>query len=664
MRTFRAAPKEGAPVSDKGRAGAGAVAPWAVQALLARQPTDGHGPPVNWRVAAPVLAREPDDSDDEDDTGGGTATATQPATTATPPATPAPTPAATPAPTPAAAPGPAAATPVTAPKPGAGKQQPAKKPAPPASEQIAAHDIWKAAGMADLLGNPSEWTNQNMVNKVNQALGGNAQLRKPFFLKPIVASHIRPAVAAVQFPDPAKQRDDRLKEFANQLEYAAAAIGVFLAEKEKSDPNWSKLKSQQFKGQEETIGAQFAARYQGLHTEDTTAMQTYRAGATPPASASGGPASASGGPASASGGPASAAGSPAAASAPAASGIRPPDAPLTKDTAIAFVKANSTVNFGSDMAAMYHVRKHGPKELPPEELPADKPLVQAYMESARATVDQGTASAAPNGSPSPHARESWVVTFTRKPAGAAARPLAAQVFVNVWKDDTCTITLATYGVEKPPKPATGAAAAAAPATPAPAPATAAAPPPATPAPDAAPPPSWDALVGTHRRGRRGHRDVSWQFPGTSQELLDELQSDFRGAAESADHRSDAYLRRALASLVGLYGRGDLAQRDTAERCAAAAATAAPTLRGFLNALAGEAEDVADVDWYDLAMNRSGAQLLVDECEPAWSGPLVDRDALERLDEAMRAIAGEQDPLALDAIPAGVPDSHWWWTHAG
>lgn len=59
--------------------------------------------------------------------------------------------------------------------------------------------------------------------------------------------------------------------------------------------------------------------------------------------------------------------------------------------------------------------------------------------------------------------------------------------------------------------------------------------------------------------------------------------------------------------------------------------------------------------------RSMLQLLGDEFVPLQSflRP-VDLDALPHIDDALEAVAADASPATVEAVPAWVPETHWWW----
>lgn len=65
-------------------------------------------------------------------------------------------------------------------------------------------------------------------------------------------------------------------------------------------------------------------------------------------------------------------------------------------------------------------------------------------------------------------------------------------------------------------------------------------------------------------------------------------------------------------------------------------------------------------WYDACMGRSAAEVLVDEVDDDAEPPLVPAQRLSEVDDEMREIGPALNALPPDAIPRGIPTSHWWW----
>ncbi len=76
-----------------------------------------------------------------------------------------------------------------------------------------------------------------------------------------------------------------------------------------------------------------------------------------------------------------------------------------------------------------------------------------------------------------------------------------------------------------------------------------------------------------------------------------------------------------------------------------------------------AEDGRGDDWYELCVRRSVIQSLI---EDYWATPvpdLIDPEDVADLDTEMRRVAEMPGPAPDDrVIPAGLPETHWWWRY--
>ena len=69
-------------------------------------------------------------------------------------------------------------------------------------------------------------------------------------------------------------------------------------------------------------------------------------------------------------------------------------------------------------------------------------------------------------------------------------------------------------------------------------------------------------------------------------------------------------------------------------------------------------------WYNACLGRSVLQVIVDHVDDRIEPPLVEPRDLAELDAELREIGPGINALPPDAIPPGLPDSHWWWSLPG
>lgn len=65
-------------------------------------------------------------------------------------------------------------------------------------------------------------------------------------------------------------------------------------------------------------------------------------------------------------------------------------------------------------------------------------------------------------------------------------------------------------------------------------------------------------------------------------------------------------------------------------------------------------------WYNACVGRSVLQVIVEQVDDGTEAPLVESRQLEELDAEMQEIGPSINALPPDVIPAGMPNSHWWW----
>jgi hypothetical protein len=138
------------------------------------------------------------------------------------------------------------------------------------------------------------------------------------------------------------------------------------------------------------------------------------------------------------------------------------------------------------------------------------------------------------------------------------------------------------------------------------------------------------------------------------------------AVARAGHDLDA-VRRLMRAVyqIGLAARRDPAFGASAEVRGAVAETTPPLVRG-VNVIAGWQAAVEDRltgtwewDWEEACEARSGLALLLDLYRDS---PLADDEGLEpeELDRLLRHVAQFEGWMPDEAVPAGIPASHWWW----
>jgi hypothetical protein len=164
--------------------------------------------------------------------------------------------------------------------------------------------------------------------------------------------------------------------------------------------------------------------------------------------------------------------------------------------------------------------------------------------------------------------------------------------------------------------------------------------------------------------------VTYLFSGTARDMMSAGLADLEGARHPGPNQS-AHFRRAMAELVGLYDRqaadGPADPEELARfRAESGAALEAlgDAVPGYVAITAAHAEIPDEDELYDLALRRSAIQSLLDDYAGTPAAALVDRDEVAELDADLRRVAAAQGPLPADAIPRGLPESHWWWRAAG
>jgi hypothetical protein len=149
-------------------------------------------------------------------------------------------------------------------------------------------------------------------------------------------------------------------------------------------------------------------------------------------------------------------------------------------------------------------------------------------------------------------------------------------------------------------------------------------------------------------------------------MMSAVLRDLARAGEPGPARS-AHFQQAMAELVGLYDRQAVdgpADPETLARfraeSGAALAAMGDAVPGYVAVTAAHAETPDEDELYDLALRRSAIQSLLDDYAGTPAAGLVDRDEVADLDADLRRVVADQGPLRADAIPRGLPESHWWW----
>lgn len=162
--------------------------------------------------------------------------------------------------------------------------------------------------------------------------------------------------------------------------------------------------------------------------------------------------------------------------------------------------------------------------------------------------------------------------------------------------------------------------------------------------------------------------MTYQFSGTPNSIMDSCLAHLREAG-STDPDGQAYLRLALAELVGLHHLGALAGGIDTERLRAFRRDSLAWLLGmaervsfYLNETLIQAEDANNDEWPSLCMSRSVIQCLLDDYVGTPIPSLFQADDLADLDETLRRVGEQQGPLPADQRIHGLPASHWWWRY--
>jgi hypothetical protein len=164
--------------------------------------------------------------------------------------------------------------------------------------------------------------------------------------------------------------------------------------------------------------------------------------------------------------------------------------------------------------------------------------------------------------------------------------------------------------------------------------------------------------------------MTYIFSGTPRDMMRAILDDL---AKAGEDRPDAegYLRRGLASLVGLHDRE--AEHDEADpvaadefhrRSADAIAALGNRIPAYVMGTLFDAEAAEEDDWYDLSIRRSAIQYLLDDYADTPVAGLVQEADVPELDAQLRRIAPDQAAVPEQLVPRGLPAGHWWWRLPG
>lgn len=145
----------------------------------------------------------------------------------------------------------------------------------------------------------------------------------------------------------------------------------------------------------------------------------------------------------------------------------------------------------------------------------------------------------------------------------------------------------------------------------------------------------------------------WVFGGAAEEYLAQAES---------DARSGMPFDRVMSMVLGTASAWPGPVGTEAQRIGLAESVAAR--RGELSAYVSNAES------YALAVRANGpfaACLYRSALETLFEGflggtavSLVDMEEIEEIDDELRDVVAEVDPVPPGAVPAGIPPHHWWW----
>ncbi|MEU0490505.1 hypothetical protein ABZ249_14855 [Nocardiopsis sp. NPDC006139] len=143
------------------------------------------------------------------------------------------------------------------------------------------------------------------------------------------------------------------------------------------------------------------------------------------------------------------------------------------------------------------------------------------------------------------------------------------------------------------------------------------------------------------------------FTGTAEELLLQALTDL------ADGRTP--MDRPLLLLWGARLRSGVPLGDDTQRLRVAEDITARSgeLRSYLMQAENYASAAPGDNWYAACLYRSSLENVFESYLGGETFSLVDTEEIDDLDEELRENLARAD-AARKAVPAGVPDGHWWW----
>ena len=161
--------------------------------------------------------------------------------------------------------------------------------------------------------------------------------------------------------------------------------------------------------------------------------------------------------------------------------------------------------------------------------------------------------------------------------------------------------------------------------------------------------------------------MSYEFRGSSEELMANCLADLATAASGDGANEAAHFRRALVALVGLHHLQAASGPVSAERMRAFREQSLQSLLGQRTRVRqyyDKALDLAEIadegDWPELCMRRSVVQCLLEDFADTPLAGWISADEIAGLDEEMMRVGDEQGPVDAGRVPGGLPLSHWWW----
>jgi hypothetical protein len=135
-------------------------------------------------------------------------------------------------------------------------------------------------------------------------------------------------------------------------------------------------------------------------------------------------------------------------------------------------------------------------------------------------------------------------------------------------------------------------------------------------------------------------------------------------ARESGPNSDWEFRVAVNFLVGVYSQKERSDPEKLRRfrdeSAAALADFEKDLSAFASLATFLAEGAREDDWYELCMQRSAIQFLIEEYAGTPVAAMIEPADVADLDVELRRVGKEYGPVPERFVPKGVPESHWWW----